>query len=95
MSANDKHFLNQVVGFIDGTIVPTVKPKNSGHDFWSRKGGYGINVQLLIDNFLIFRHLDAGISGCKIDNREFVYKKFKVRSEMNTIVSYYHLLRVF
>ena len=49
-----------MVGAIDGTHIPIIKPDNSPSDYFNRKGFYSIIMQAVVDSSGIF--LDAYIA---------------------------------
>ena len=44
--------LPNVIGAIDGTLIPIIAPKNNEADFVCRKGFHAINVQAVADDSL-------------------------------------------
>ena len=75
-----EHGFPQVVGFMDRMIAAIRKPNRSGHNFAYRKGGYGINSQVVIDNYGIFRDIDVGSPASSHDSR--VFKRSSLHSKL-------------
>lgn len=61
----------QVVGAIDGTHIPIVRPKDSAADYYNRKGFYSIIVQGTVDYRGIFLDAYIGWPGKVHDARVF------------------------
>jgi hypothetical protein len=69
----------QVVGAIDGTHIPIIKPDDSPSDYFNRKGFYSIIMQAVVDNNGLFLDAYIGWPGKVHDARVLVnstlYKK--------------------
>ena len=67
-----KFGINGAVGIVDGTpIVFSQKPSIDGETFFSRKGFYCINLQLICDDTGMIRHYLTGWPGSVFDNTLF------------------------
>jgi hypothetical protein len=49
--------LTNVIGVIDGTLIPIIAPKDNEADFVCRKGFHAINVQAVADDSLRYEFL--------------------------------------
>jgi hypothetical protein len=66
----NKHKFPNVVGIIDGTLLPLeTKPTCNGEDYFSRKGGYTINCLITCDDTAKVRNLVVGWPGSVHDTR--------------------------
>lgn len=53
----------QVVGAIDGTHIPIIKPRESASDYYNRKGYYSIITQAVVDYRGVFIDVNIGWPG--------------------------------
>ncbi len=61
------------VGYIDGCHVPLFEAPLKDHDaYYSRKQQYGIQLQAVCDNDLVFRNVTVGYPASAHDARVFV-----------------------
>ena len=70
----------QVVGAIDGSHIPVLKPKESPSDYYNRKGFYSILVQAVVDSRGRFLDVTIGWPGKVHDARVLVNSNFYHRA---------------
>ncbi|XP_046873375.1 putative nuclease HARBI1 [Hypomesus transpacificus] len=66
-----KHNIPQVIGVIDGTLIPILTPSNDGHVFFCRKGFAAINCQVICDHRGLITDLVARWPGSSHDSYVF------------------------
>ena len=66
----------QTVGAIDGTHIPIICPKESGSDYYNRKGFYSVIMQAVVDYQGLFVDIYVGWPGKVHDARVFVNSAF-------------------
>ena len=67
--------LPNVIGAIDGTLIPIIAPKDNEADFVCRKGFHAINVQAVADDFLRYAFLWFILDGSNsnVEERTFIF----------------------
>ena len=63
----------QVVGAIDGTHIPIIRPQENATDFYNRKGFHSIIMQAAVDHHGLFLDIYLGWPGKVHDARVLVY----------------------
>ena len=70
----------QVIGAIDGSHIPILKPRESASDFYNRKGFYSVLVQAVVDSRGHFINANIGWPGKCNDTRVFINFTFYERA---------------
>ena len=83
----------QVVGAIDGTHIPIIKPDNSASDYFNRKGYYSILMQALVDYRGIFLDVYIGWPGKVHDARVLANSSLYLKANAHTLLP--HMTRTF
>ena len=67
--------LRNVIGAIDGTLIPIIAPKDNEADFVCRKGFHAINVQAVADDYLRYEFLWFILDGSNsnLEERTFIF----------------------
>ena len=67
--------LPNVIGVIDGTLIPIIAPKDNEADFVCRKGFHAINVQAVADDSLRYEFLWFILDGSNsnVEERTFIF----------------------
>ena len=67
--------LPNVIGAIDGTLIPIIAPKDNEADFVCRKGFHAIKVQAVADDFLRYEFLWFILDGSNsnVEKRTFIF----------------------
>ena len=76
----------QVVGAIDGTHIPILKPQESASDYYNRKGFYSILVQAVVDSRGRFIDTNIGWPGKCHDSRVLVNSTFYERANRGQLL---------
>ena len=76
-----KFGIPQVIGWVDGTHIPTKKPLENSHDFFCYKMKYSFNCKAICDEKGLFIDIDLRWPGSVHDARVYanclINKKFK------------------
>jgi len=76
----------QVVGAIDGTHIPILKPDYSSSDYYNRKGYYSIPMQAVVDSKDMFVDVNIGWPGKVRDTRVLVNSTFYQKANTGTLL---------
>ena len=75
----------QVVGAIDGTHIPILRPQHSASDYYNRKGFYSIIMQAVVDFRGLFMDVNIGWPGKVHDARVFANSSFFKKGSNGTL----------
>ena len=76
----------QVIGAIDGSHVPILKPVESASDYFNRKGFYSIIIQGVVDSLGLFIDVNIGWPGKVHDAQVFSNSTFYSKCHAGTFL---------
>ena len=77
---------SQVIGAIDGSHVPILKPVESASDYFNRKGFYSIIIQRVVDSPGLFIDVNIGWPGKVHDAQVFSNSTFYSKCHAGTFL---------
>ena len=76
----------QVVGAIDGTHIPILKPQESPSDYYNRKGFYSVIMQAVVSSRGYFFDVNIGWPGKVHDTRVLVNSSFYCKANRGQLL---------